>query len=826
MLFLSLCFSSKGDDSDWATDNNQEKYTSINPSETSGKLREIDEVLNSKLFHKMNLPNGVKLNKISVDIKTKLKNRCPVQYKKVNSSLESYNDVNIKSYNIATIQQDSVTQNDLNQMQTSTDNIKTALKECVTNIRQDYIDLYNNFTLPLIISYSSNKTLNKEKSMEEVFYHAIFLKDIKNYFPDDNSKAGQIRKQILAYLDFTDKCIIQPGSLSALESNFNLSSYDPRGGGTTIKTKYDFFADFLKKESGYCLPELKKLKEFSESQVFKEFISLPGKCKEDKNTEVESFKKALLLNEENTNSPNVMSYCKGEWEKTANFCYCGEEDCSSANKESLFTKIYQGSKDICGKGSLNNEALSSCKSKANKCSTKCNDRFKEFEKKYKDFFFVPNFELNSRTNIHYKFNTACKDDLKEIERHFQQSLTKPPFNRDELKGVGSLASLSKTRNLDLGIICQSPFEDLKERYESLDCSEEEKKEEEDKKKEEDKNQEEAQKNSAYQPSWTGGGWGASSRSQEDEIRQMYAKKSKNPYSPSPSHQDSQEFNYSQTTDFNNYSGDGSSNGSSFGGSSFNKGEGYKSKRDQYKTGQSGAEESYLVDSKSKDSKADDPTDLSGGEEGSSSKGSLTGGILNAPSQAWNKVKDKAKEIGSEADKRLRDYLLSDNKGMLQYKHGYRDVRTNEEKRLQDSPSTGIRGLPRNLREKAYEAYNKIAPIQKEEWRKRMGLMHEDVDLFEVQDLLFLRACYTLYNKEECDEPDDPKAEGRTLETVITRYNELAGLQLITPSEEVKMQINKERRGLTKDQDLQRMMNSLDETERKAKKTREQMGLAY
>ena len=127
----------------------------------------------------------------------------------------------------------------------------------------------------------------------------------------------------------------------------------------------------------------------------------------------------------------------------------------------------------------------------------------------------------------------------------------------------------------------------------------------------------------------------------------------------------------------------------------------------------------------------------------------------------------------------------------------------------------------------------------EEFRKRVGFMRHDVDLFEVNNLLFCRFCLTTIakSKEQRDKCELP-VMGRCgdLETVIKRYNELAEYQLIKPEEKrviVKQKLERERdrrelayRGLTREEQLKRISNGLDEAERKAKKVRKSKGMSF
>ena len=233
----------------------------------------------------------------------------------------------------------------------------------------------------------------------------------------------------------------------------------------------------------------------------------------------------------------------------------------------------------------------------------------------------------------------------------------------------------------------------------------------------------------------------------------------------------------------------------------------------------------------------DSTGLGSGKPGGSA--GLGSRVVNAPLRAWSSTKNKVKEMGVKADKNIRDYLLKDNPSYLRYENGY--VMTEEQKSRMGSEEelTGLSGLPKSLREKAYGVYNAMVPISDEEFRKRAGFMRPDVDLFEVNDLLFCRFCLTTIAKsreqrDKCGLPGMGKCGD--LEAVIKRYNELAEYQLIKPEEErvivtQNLERDRERRelanqGLTREEQLRRISNGLDEAERKAKKVRKSMGMSF
>ena len=771
--------------------------------------RQVKEMTDSNLFSDFSLPGyNYSMIQISPQITFSMRERCFNSYDRISKNSQSYNGI-LKKY-IEIGQGNSIDEGDLEKMKKAIKEIKAGVSGCVEQIRGEYVSLSNAFVSPLLRVYSFS--VDQDRNL--TYLNQGFVNDIRNHFPNDNSKAGQIRRSILDYKNFESSCITGVGvSISSLEKYFRSTRNNP----DSVKGQFNNLARFFKKEEEYCLAKLKELEEFTKSGVFQEFIGLPGRCAYRRDAKIESLKKAVLLSRDSdeVSEPDVLNYCEEEYAKTGHVCYCAEEDCSNDRGDSVLEKIYRNDESVCGK-SLNSY-LNTCRRRANQCSEGCNKRLGNFKKEYKDLFFVK--DLNPNPAFHIKYKTKCQGHIREIHDNFEASLAKSPYNNESARLRGRrLSSLTSFKSF-----CELPVKSLIASYESLEktCEDGDRKEA---KKEEDKNQT-AQANQAQSYSVGNTGWGTSSRSQEDEIRERYGNTNRN-YNPNSPNRDNQEFNYSQSTKFNAGSG---LTGSSYyqGAKSDNLGNSKKSKSGDPNNRNSLTSE-YSNQEDYDASKREGADGYEGAGKGSdlSSGGNLAGGVLSGPSRAWDATKKKAKEIGLEVDKRVRDYLLKDT-DMLKYRNGY--LRTEKERMEERTPSTGIRGLPRRLREKAYEAYSNRFPISREEYRKRMGLMRENVDLAEVQDLMFYRFCYTRFGKEECDEPNDPKAKDRTLESVITRYNELAESQLITPEEKFAIsqeRLRRQRSSLTREQDLNRMINSLEESERKAKITREQMGLSF
>ena len=431
-------------------------------------------------------------------------------------------------------------------------------------------------------------------------------------------------------------------------------------------------------------------------------------------------------------------------------------------------------------------------------------------------------------NIHAHFKTACLDDMKEIVESYKGSVSrKPPYSGVEKVRNSALSSFN-----NLGLVCREPLESLESSYKSLEekC-EKEKEEEEEKEKEKAKGEEGLR---ALASDTGSSNYGSNNR--RSSSSQQDRRRNKDRYSGG--NIDNQEFSYTLSDRFPER-GDGAKGlgGLSEFGDKGGVDKGYKTdekykRTREYKTSESGSK--GLEGGKSL---SGDSTGLGSGKPGGSA--GLGSRVVNAPLRAWSSAKNKVKEMGVKADKNIRDYLLKDNPSYLRYENGY--VMTEEQKSRMGSEEelTGLSGLPKSLRKKAYGVYNTMVPISDEEFRKRAGFMRHDVDLFEVNDLLFCRFCLTTIAKsreqrDKCGLPGMGKCGD--LEAVIKRYNELAEYQLIKPEEKkviIQQKLERERekrelanQGLTREEQLRRISNGLDEAEQKAKKVRKSMGMSF
>ena len=776
----------------------------------------VEDMVSSGLFvwdRDRNKPKAIRLpggHRGMSSIGGDMRKRCPDSWDVLNKEIKNYNKL-YGGYKDSGTDNVNTFSKGLNDMIAK---IQSGVSACVKELRQDYIDLSLKFAKPLNQSYSTTPNISS-KGIN--YLDRSFVNFVRGHW-SSGGKLFEIKTQALSYSDFEDRCILANTGegINKVYLIFHDDEQTYESSWLGIEKSYAKLKDFFLKDS-HCWSKIREFNSFADSDLFKEFVSLPARCRDD-SADIKSLKKAVAVVDDDKNRdtsfPDVLNYCKKELEKTSSVCSCGREDCSQ-DEDSFLSKANAGSKELCEGDSLNN-AFNVCERRAKLCHKNCNNRLSEFKKKFKDVFFVSDLSLRAN-NIHVHFKTSCLADMEAVVSNYKRSVSrKPPYSGEEKVRSSVLSSFN-----NLGLVCEKPLNSLGRSFESLEkkCDEEKaEKEEKDKKK--------------------GGGLRVlssdkgSSNNGSNNRRSPSSKKDRGVRS-SGGNVNNEEFRYNRDNRDNRYSGGG--NVKKFKGF----GELDDDAGDKIKRGYETDEKYKRVDGNQDKREKKGSKELGGGKSLSGDSASLGSRVIKAPLNALSAVKSKVKEMGVTADKNIRDYLLKDNPSYLRYENGYIMTEEQRERMRSGEEPTGLSGIPKSLREKAYVVYNTMTPISDEEFRKRVGLMRHDVDLFEVNNLLFCRFCLTVVakNKEQRDECGLP-AMGKCgdLETVIRRYNELAEYQLIKPEEKkviIMQKLEREReqrelanRGLTREERLEKIYKGLDEAERKAKKVRESRGMSF
>ena len=419
---------------------------------------QVRDMVQSGLFERDSnlLSNGIRLPS---PVKASMKERCPNSLDALNSAASSYNSLtdNLRLGNGGIDNSE-----DFTNINHAINGIKSGVSACVKELKTDYVDLSVAFATPLNQSYLGHPA----RSAGVMNYlDQRLVNFVRNHIGSVEEKSSKIKTQVLSYNDFKERCISSEQGINEIYLTFHgVSLVYGSTGWIGIKRSYAKLKNFFSDE--YCWGKLNELKAFTSTDLFKEFVGLPQRCKNN-NSEIESLKKAVLVVDSeggDTSPPDALNYCKEELEKTASVCFCGSENCDEEGEDSFLSKLNDedSKKELCEKNYLN-KALDVCLKRANLCSSNCNNRLSEFKKKYKDLFFVSDLSLGAN-NIHAHFKTACLDDMKEIVESYKGSVSrKPPYSGVEKVRNSALSSFN-----NLGLVCREPLESLESSYKSLE----------------------------------------------------------------------------------------------------------------------------------------------------------------------------------------------------------------------------------------------------------------------------------------------------------------------------------------------------------------------
>ena len=743
--------------------------------------------------------------------------------------------------------------------------IKGSVAGCVEEIRNSYIDLSRDFVVPFMNAYKRNQFF----SFGINYMDSEIIAFMRVHF-QGRTKLSTLREKFLLYDEFQERCIFGRGShgsmLGGVNALFN-EFYDIQGfsddatrsltGSGELQTAFNRLSLFFSSDNDWCRIKKQELQAFSQTELFKEFVSLPARCAGSdscsrtgrlrpkprparcagSDPQIETLKRAVLVNEETSSndvdSSHMMNYCRQEYEKAVNLCSCGRQNCREAEEgASFFSQIDGG--EFCNNDGAD-DLRRFCLNSVNNCRNRCNESLSHFKRAYLDSFFVREMPVGV-PNIHSHLGTPCVDSMLRILHGYRQSvLSKVPYSGFSEISSSTLASVN-----DLGLVCRDPLESLDHSLSRLDeiCEENQDSTEDDDTEDDDAENDDRQNregqtqqrllshSDSYQRgSGRGSSYGGSSRSA------------------------SEEFSYEAT----NHKGLNRSL-SSFGSGAFQEPKGYGSNNH-------GSDNQRVYQFQGEDSvrtfvgkRASSQADLERGTESSSSQteetalqgetfkggtpsqtgagfASSSSGFLSVPSRIWSATRDKMTDLGQATDGRIRDHLLQDGT-FYTSQSGYSNMTKGE----REAPS-GIAGIAQKTRQGAYRAYNRMNPISREDLRRRMGFMRSNVDLFEVNDALFCRICLTLsQNSEERGNCEMPRRSCDSLENEIAKLNEWSEYQLERPNEArvmVEQRLERERQqreianqGLTRDEQLTNINKSLQKTEEQAKKYRANQGMTF
>ena len=343
--------------------------------------------------------------------------------------------------------------------------IKSSFDGCGEDIYASYRDLSHSFAKQISEAY---KIRNSQFSVgagnaSRIWYMSMkFINFVsRNMSPDQPANVSEMRKKILSYKDFEDQCLL---GLSV--SVFDKSSVATSFGGGIPPDKYKILKKILQNEE--CWRKKREFEDFVKGQVFRDFVSLPERCRAN-DERIKRIKKHII-----PQSPSPLEeesffvHCVKELERTANFCYCGNEQCLGDGRrtDEILLGIHEGSKKLCkGSASAINRSYNNCQKRANKCKTSCNKGLELFKLEYKELFFESSHRVGV-SSLHVHFNTSCAEDIDEIRIGFNERIKRGLY-KEELRGLsfGGLSSPGESERV--GGMCDKSVEVLEAAYENL-----------------------------------------------------------------------------------------------------------------------------------------------------------------------------------------------------------------------------------------------------------------------------------------------------------------------------------------------------------------------
>ncbi|MCY4321515.1 MAG: hypothetical protein OXC37_03805, partial [Bdellovibrionaceae bacterium] len=155
------------------------------------------------------------------------------------------------------------------------------------------------------------------------------------------------------------------------------------------------------------------LDNFTQSETFEDFITLPNKCKayhEDIKKVVTKIVPVFDPNKDSANQPpaNLFKKCHDQIKNAYNTCFGNSQNQRNEYQEALYL-IKAKSSAVCEDEKWNKveEARVRCMNAVQNCRLNCENIIDDFKMSFLDTFYLPDFSKNSVNAVHQ--NTKCKE---------------------------------------------------------------------------------------------------------------------------------------------------------------------------------------------------------------------------------------------------------------------------------------------------------------------------------------------------------------------------------------------------------------------------------
>ena len=599
--------------------------------------------------------------------------------------------------------------------------IEKPIKKCTKHIYNKLALLSHDFVKPLLEKYDSINPNQFSKNMRVTLTGLSFASDVTSLSkgPDHLEK---IKKAIEEYIEFEEKCSDPMTILNCNDSsveNDDYSCYDSRY-YPNIKTNFESWKEGFRGKS--CNQWYTEFQTFTKSDSFQSFISLPDKCQKPSDCVEDITNK---LKENHQHQDNLFNKCKTERDRAYNTCF-GEE----GRRKELQLALYlldQKSSSLCEGSQLAQaeQAKQNCLHAVNQCVSECEGAIDDFKKDFMQCFYLPDFE--SYDQLHK--NNKCKGTINKLNKQFEGQAKQEPFRIDK-KNKALLKSLDHPNNSNSSPayhIIGACNDILKDRQI-------------------DKKLAEMQRVCQQKPN-----------NQQQQQNQLI-----NPVT-SASLPSGSQGNRNPASSSSNGSGQGVgsqsfSYGSNNSGFKFNNNnlqgeeEGYQSSKpyqasfsDSHRPNSLNKSDSKSIsaefedtDDSSKDSNPySRPDSAALSRRGAGSYGGSSVGSEELSSEITNETTGKSEGLKDKINKSVRSFLSSDEQ------YGAIDESSYPQSGTQ-SFLEWVSNQNKKAKKAVLNAYDKMVGISPAEFKRRLSLNDEHVNLFELQKEMFVMACQT-YN---------------------------------------------------------------------------------
>ena len=590
--------------------------------------------------------------------------------------------------------------------------IDSSIRNCMETIRDKRKELIKSFTIPILKNYD-NLSLD-ENVRWYLKKQSSFSKIIS---PSDQSKNYyDIQNEIKEYMEFEEQCLIK-GIAEKIDC-FYMNTPIHRCKDVSKINSFKAFSDDWTSQN--CKDRFKRFNDFANGDLFKKFIALAETdCKDEDSLKASSnsaCKKTVgwLKPEypDEDNELNLFQQCQIEIDKAYKECF-GEQGKRTDLQELLYL-IDQKSPAVCDNNRISRArpALQNCLNAVNKCSKACNNQITAFKEDFLQCFFLPNFkEADKEPNsmIVHK-NTPCKNRITDLKKSFKTQSKAEPFKIKQPSFRNLALQGSQSLVYQIAKACEKPLDERqleKKQAEMIQVC---------RMQNPNSRQPLIAPAVGVNPSSNNNSTGAKSSSGDNSRSFSYGGSNNNQGSNFNNNLPQDEKQGPENSPFS-YDGptDDPSNTS-------------KNKKDTNSV-------SANFDNKHEDSTGSlSPLSLSDSSSSSKRKTASQGSLTGAEDSSKEEIEGKSEEsIMDKADTVIRNYLSSDEQ------YGIID----EDPQPQSTTQRFFNWMndkKRKTKKALLKAYDGVVGIDREEFKRRLHLNSEHVNLFELQRDLLIKAC--------------------------------------------------------------------------------------